>query len=100
MTFLSKTLLAISAAGFIAGGVIDFGRFNLNPSWTVVLPAGAVFFGLFMISVMMAKEMAAFDAEEACRLERAEPRAPVPERNAAAQSAGASFKERALLNEH
>jgi hypothetical protein len=44
--------------------------------------------------------MAAFNAEEACRLERAEPRAPAPERNAAAQSAGASFKERALLNEH
>jgi len=98
MTTLSKTLLTISAAGFAAGGAIDFGGFNLNPSWTVVLPAGAVFFGLFMISAMMEKEMAAFDAEEARRLERAKPRAPAPERNAVARLAGTSFKEKASFH--
>jgi hypothetical protein len=48
--------LAVSVTGLVAGRVIDFGRFNLNPAWTVALPFGAVL-GAFLISVMLEKEM-------------------------------------------
>ena len=68
MTTLSKTLLAVSAAGFAAGSLIDFGGFSVNPSLTVALPVGAVFFGLFLISFMLEKEMAKFGEEEAGKL--------------------------------
>src|SRR5476651_2277908 len=68
MTILSKTLLAVSVMGFTAGGIIDFGGFSVIPAVTVALPLGAVFFGLFIISLMMEKEMAKFDEEEAGRM--------------------------------
>ena len=69
MTTLSKTLLAASVAGFAAGGIIDFGGFTVISELTAVLPLGAVFSGLFMISFMMEKEMAGFDEEEAGKLQ-------------------------------
>jgi hypothetical protein len=69
MKTLSKTLLVVSATGIAAGSIIDFGGFSVNPSVTVALPLGAVFLGLFMISFMMEKEMAGFDAEEAGKLQ-------------------------------
>ncbi|MGA2030310.1 MAG: hypothetical protein ABSG87_09595 [Verrucomicrobiota bacterium] len=65
MTTLSKSLLAVSVTGLVAGSVINFGGFNLNPAWTVALPFGAVFYGLFLISFMLEKEVAKFDEEEA-----------------------------------
>jgi len=46
------------------GSIIDFGGFNLNPAWTVALPFGAAFYGLFLISFMLEKEVAKFDADE------------------------------------
>jgi hypothetical protein len=69
MTTLSKTFLAASTTGFAAGSVIDFGGFSVIPALTAALPLGAVFFGLFMISFMMEKEMAGFDEEEAGKLQ-------------------------------
>jgi hypothetical protein len=65
MTTLSKSLLEVCVTGFVAGIIIDFGGFNLNPSWTVALPIGAIFFGLFLFSFMLEKEMVKFDEEEA-----------------------------------
>ena len=67
MIKLTKILVSVSAAGFIAGSIIDFGGLNLNPAWTVALPLGAVFSGLSLISFMLEKEMAKFDAEEALK---------------------------------
>jgi hypothetical protein len=64
MTTTSKTLLAFSLTGLVLGSTTDFGGFNLNPSWGVVLPFGAVFYGLFLISFMLEKEAANFDADE------------------------------------
>ena len=75
MTALSKTLVSLSAAGFAVGGIINLGGFSINPSWAVALPLGAVFFGLALVSFMMEKEMAKFDAEEASKrqLSRCQP---------------------------
>ena len=67
MTALSKALLASSVTGIISGSILDFGRFNINPAWTVLLPFGAVAYGLFMISFMLESEMAKFNAEESKR---------------------------------
>jgi hypothetical protein len=64
MTTMSKTLLSVTVTGLVAGSIIDFGRLNLNPSWEVVLPFGAIAYGLFMISFMLEKEAAGFDEDE------------------------------------
>jgi hypothetical protein len=80
MTTLSKSLLVVSTTGFVAGIIIDFGGFNLNPSWTLALPTGAIFYGLFLISFMLEKEVAKFDEEEAGKLQLIQhtPAAPAP----------------------
>jgi hypothetical protein len=69
MTTLSKTLLAVTITGLVAGSIIDFGGFNLNPAWTVALPFGAIAYGMFLISFMLEKEVAKFDADEAKELQ-------------------------------
>jgi hypothetical protein len=78
MTTLSKTILSVTVTGLVAGSIIDFGRLNLNPSWDVVLPFGAIAFGLFMISFMLEKEVAAFDADEAKELQLIKDRYSAP----------------------
>ena len=40
-----------------------------NSLWEVVLPVGAIAFGLFMISLMLEKEVAKFDADKAKELQ-------------------------------
>jgi hypothetical protein len=69
MTTLSKTLLAVTITGLVAGSIIDFGGFNLNPAWTVALPFGAIAYGMFLISFMLEKEVAKFDGDEAKELQ-------------------------------
>lgn len=76
MTTVSKTLLVFSVTGLVAGSVIDFSVFNLNPAWTVVLPVGAIAYGLFLISFMLEKEVAKFDADEAKELQLIEDNYP------------------------
>jgi hypothetical protein len=68
MTTLTKTLLATSMVGFIIGSIVDFSNLMTDPKWTVAMPLGAVFFGLFLISLMLEREMAAFDREEAKKM--------------------------------
>jgi hypothetical protein len=87
MTTLSKSLLAVSVTGLVAGSDINFGGFNLNPAWTVVLPFGAVFYGLFLISFMLEKEVAKFDEEEAEELRLIQRRyvAPAPKQKPVTQ---------------
>ncbi len=65
MSKTNKTFLAVAILGIAAGGIIDFGGLNLDSRWTVVLPLGAVFFGVFMIALVLEKEMAKYDAEHA-----------------------------------
>jgi hypothetical protein len=65
MTALSKSLWVVAAAGIVAGSILDFGGFAINPSWTVVLPFGVVAFGFFLISFALETEAAKFDLDEA-----------------------------------
>ncbi len=67
MTTLTKALLAIAVTGIISGSIVDFGRFNINPAWTLLLPFGAVAYGLFLISFMLESEVAKFDEDESKR---------------------------------
>lgn len=87
MTTMSKTLLSLTVTGLVAGGVIDFGRLNLNPSWEVVLPFVAIAYGLFMISFMLEKEVAKFDEDESKRLQliKGIHAAPAPKQKPAAR---------------
>jgi len=68
MTIATKTFLAVSVIGFVAGSVIDFGGFEVNPMFTAILPLGAIFLGMFLISLILEKEVALFDKEEELKL--------------------------------
>ena len=59
---MTKCLLALSISGLTLGLALNF--FKGSPATFVVLPAGAIFFGLFLISLMLEKESAAYDAEQ------------------------------------
>jgi hypothetical protein len=65
MTTLPKTLLAISVTGLATGCIINFGGLELDSWLPIVLPLGAVAFGAFLIFLMLEKEMANFDEEQA-----------------------------------
>jgi len=71
MTSMTKTLLTVAVTGLALGSFIDLSHFPLNPMWTVALPAGAISLGLFSISLIMEKEVARFDEEEAEKTARA-----------------------------
>jgi hypothetical protein len=79
MTTLSKTLLAAGVTGLVAGSITDFAGFNFNPVWMAGLPLGAVFCGMFLISFMLEKEMALFDAERAKKLAVIKTGPPAPQ---------------------
>jgi hypothetical protein len=98
MTIFTKTLLAASLIGFILGGVIDFSNLTTNPTWTVAMPLGAVFFGLFLISYMLQKEMAEFDREEALKLQLVahETPEPAPRQKTSDSTAKVRLKEKTI----
>lgn len=62
---MTKTLLALSLTGLGSGLLFASGLIDVNnlPALHVALPAGAIFFGLFLISLMLEKESARFDEE-------------------------------------
>jgi hypothetical protein len=62
----------IAVTGLITGGMVDFSGLNLNPLFTVLLPAGAVFLALFIISLVLETAMAQFDKEEAEKMRLAQ----------------------------
>ena len=67
MTKTTKILLAICITTSVLGGLLDFATIKIVPCLAVLLPLGAVFFGMFLISHMMEKEMAKFDEENALK---------------------------------
>lgn len=68
---LPKLFLILSAVCFAAGAV-SLGLGNIPAAWTVGVPLGAVFLGLFLIALMLQNEMACFDEEERARLASAQ----------------------------
>jgi len=65
MTKVTKTLLGVSIAGIGSGLLFVTGLINAgdNAALYISLPAGAIFLGLFLISLLLEKETALFDSE-------------------------------------
>ncbi|HEV2437479.1 MAG TPA: hypothetical protein VG077_15920 [Verrucomicrobiae bacterium] len=79
MSRLTKMLLALTMINFVPGvlfvsGLVGVGRF---PGLYATFPVGATLYGLFLISRMLEKEIAAFDAEQ-----RAHEDHPTPDNHA------------------
>jgi hypothetical protein len=62
----------IAVTGLVTGGLVDFSGLDLNPHFTVLLPLGAVFLELFLISLLLEGAMAEFDKEETERMRLAQ----------------------------
>ena len=71
MTRIPKVMLAVSLVAFAAGSVVTFGNAEVPPEWTVAMPVGAIFLGLFLVIFALQKEVALFDEEERTRLKLA-----------------------------
>jgi len=67
MARTTKTLLLVSVLALGVGLACITGLVNVENrvAWYVVLPLGAVFLGLFLISMMLEKESAHFDQDQA-----------------------------------
>ena len=64
MKAMLKALLGFAVAGLVVGIVVMSSRARLDPLWTLALPVGVSFVGLFLISFLWRDELARFDAEE------------------------------------
>ena len=66
MTRTTKSLLIISVVCLLAGMAFVTGLINVEKAsgLYVALPFGAIFFGLFLLSKMLEKESAHYDAEQ------------------------------------
>lgn len=66
MKKLTKILLALCIAGVALGILFAAGVLQAGDAvgWYMLLPGGAICFGAFMISQMLEKEFALFDAEQ------------------------------------
>ena len=66
MNKTTKTLLIVSLAGLVVGTAFVTGLLPVENlvALYVVLPLGAVFFGLFLISLVLEKEDALFDNDQ------------------------------------
>ena len=74
MTKTTKTLLTLGISGLALGMAIDSGLVDVTnaSALCVLLPLGAVFFGMFLLSKVLEKETAAFDQERRLALAAAE----------------------------
>jgi len=72
MTKLPKFFLTISLACFAVGAVVCLANIGVHPSWMVSMPAGAIFFGLFLNAYILQGEVAKFDEETQMRIRMAE----------------------------
>ena len=66
MTKTTKTLLVLTVVNLIAGFLFASNLIDVRnvPVFYVALPAGAIFLGMFVISKLLEKEVAAYDAEQ------------------------------------
>jgi hypothetical protein len=88
---MSKILLWLAIAGLVVGVAFASNLIDAHGvvAWYVVLPVGAIFFGLFLISFMLEEEVAFYDAEQRIRQKATRsPDAKLIERPAAAPATG------------
>jgi hypothetical protein len=66
MTKMTKTLLVLAIAGIVSGMAFVTGAINASSlvALYTALPAGAIFFGLFLLSKILEKETALYDNEQ------------------------------------
>lgn len=74
MTRTTKVLLVISLVCLAAGVALNSGVVDVRgiTALYVILPAGAIFFGLFLLSKMLEKEAALYDEDQRRHLDLAE----------------------------
>jgi hypothetical protein len=65
MSKMTKALLVLSLVGLVSGFAFVSGVVNVGEAVGLyaALPMGAIFFGLFLISKLLEKEVAIYDAE-------------------------------------
>src|SRR5215831_20160372 len=65
MTKMTKTLLVLAAVNLVAGLIFAANLIDAHNASVlyVTLPAGAIFFGMFLISRLLEKEIAVYDEE-------------------------------------
>jgi uncharacterized membrane protein len=71
MKTMLKVLLAVGVAGLVIGIPVTFSHAQMSPLWTLALPVGVTFLGLFLITYLWRNELAKFDAEERAKAESA-----------------------------
>ena len=68
MTNLSKISLTVAIVGLAGGSIVAYYGENASPvALAVMLPLGAVAFGLFLILFTLEKEVAVYDREQAAK---------------------------------
>jgi hypothetical protein len=71
MKLMQKWLLGLALTGLLAGIFLTLCRAEFPDVLAIVLPLGASFAGLFLITFIFRDETAKFDAEERLRIEAA-----------------------------
>ncbi len=85
MTKLPKFFLTVSVTAF-AVAFASVSSNNIAPAWSVAIPIGAIFLGLFLIAFMLQNEVAQFDEEIRLRFELVKHHAPAISRVAETRS--------------
>ncbi|MBE0543807.1 MAG: hypothetical protein IH623_20880 [Verrucomicrobia bacterium] len=80
MSKLTKLCLVTAVACLVLGVLITFGvlKPGEHAGWYIVLPLGAIFLGLGLITHMLEREVGRFDQEQRTRLARDGARDPMP----------------------
>ena len=71
MTSFQKLLLMLAVIGLGIGIPVSVSHTQLDPVWTFALPGGTISLGLFLITSMLKREVAAFKVEESSKMEAA-----------------------------
>jgi len=74
MNRLSKSLLTASLVATVVGVFVSFTSMPLSPVWTIVLPYGAIFFALFLISFLFQKAFTDSGEGEQTEMQPTQPR--------------------------
>jgi len=87
MNHVSKSLLAASLVMTAVGLFVSFAHTAMSPAWSLFLPYGVIFFGLFLIHWVFQKEFAAYDREKLTGMHSSQHREnPPPEKDLPAEA--------------